>query len=157
MDIGQDILNTTPLGPLQTSLLEHISKLISFGESLTRQRIQIFTPLLEKSQGDMQQCTDMLCIERSDQGIVTRQLKGNHTWQSMLKNGQPLIGSEYDQRQHVFPVVDNGGRIIGGISFTLSPSIKIEQYEQEYTLSDTMQRLMLTATDEQIQSYEPIS
>ena len=33
MDIGQDILNTTPLGPLQTSLLEHISKLISFGES----------------------------------------------------------------------------------------------------------------------------
>jgi len=157
VDIGQDILNTTPLGPLQTSLLEHISKLISFGESLTRQRIQIFTPLLEKSQGDMQQCTDMLCIERSDQGIVTRQLKGNHTWQSMLKNGQPLIGSEYDQRQHVFPVVDNGGRIIGGISFTLSPSIKIEQYEQEYTLSDTMQRLMLTATDEQIQSYEPIS
>ena len=157
MDIGQDILNTTPLGPLQTSLLEHISKLISFGESLTRQRIQIFTPLLEKSQGDMQQCTDMLCIERSDQGIVTRQLKGNHTWQSMLKNGQPLIGSEHNQRQHVFPVVDNGGRIIGGISFTLSPSIKIEQYEQEYTLSDTMQRLMLTATDEQIQSYEPIS
>ena len=48
MDIGQDILNRTPLGPLQTSLLEHISKLISFGESLTRQRIQIFTPLLEK-------------------------------------------------------------------------------------------------------------
>ena len=36
-------------------------------------------------------------------------------------------------------------------------SIKVEQYEQEYTLSDTMQRLMLTATDEQIQSYEPIS
>ncbi len=33
----------------------------------------------------------------------------------------------------------------------------MEQYEQEYTLSDTMQRLMLTATDEQIQSYEPIS
>ena len=53
MDIGQDILNTTPLGPLQTSLLEHISKLISFGESLTRQRIQIFTPLLKKLQGDV--------------------------------------------------------------------------------------------------------
>lgn len=44
MDIGQDILNRTPLGPLQTSLLEHISKLISFGESLTRQRIQILHP-----------------------------------------------------------------------------------------------------------------
>ena len=69
MDIGQDILNTTSLGPLQTSLLEHISKLISFGESLTRQRIQIFTPLLEKSQGDMQQRADMLCIERSEQGL----------------------------------------------------------------------------------------
>ena len=52
MDIGQDILNRTPLGPLQTSLLEHISKLISFGESLTRQRIQIFTPLLETGQGE---------------------------------------------------------------------------------------------------------
>ena len=62
MDIGQDILNTTPLGPLQTSLLEHISKLISFGESLTRQRIQIFTPLLEKPQGDVQHRADMLCI-----------------------------------------------------------------------------------------------
>ena len=47
--------------------------------------------------------------------------------------------------------------LLGGISFTLSPSIKVEQYEQEYALSDTMQRLMLTATDEQIQSYEPIS
>ncbi|MDU2570454.1 MAG: sensor histidine kinase, partial [Veillonella sp.] len=51
----------------------------------------------------------------------------------------------------------NGGRIIGGIAFTVSPSIKKNQYEQEYILSDTMQRLMLTATDEQIQSYEPIS
>ena len=111
MDIGQDILNTTPLGPLQTSLLEHISKLISFGESLTRQRIQIFTPLLESSQGSMQLRADMLCIERSDQGIITRQLKGSNTWHSMLKNGQPLIGVEHDQWQHVFPVVDNGGRI----------------------------------------------
>ena len=63
MDIGQDILNTTPLGPLQTSLLEHISKLISFGESLTRQRIRFYT-LLESPQGDMQHRADMLCIER---------------------------------------------------------------------------------------------
>ena len=157
MDIGQDILNTTPLGPLQTSLLEHISKLISFGESLTRQRIQIFTPLLKKSHDDVQQGADMLCIERSEAGIVTRHLKGNHTWHVMMENGQPLIGGDHEFRQHVFPVVDNGGRIIGGISFTLSPSIKVEQYEQEYALSDTMQRLMLTATDEQIQSYEPIS
>ena len=151
MDIGQDILNRTPLGPLQTSLLEHISKLISFGESLTRQRIQIFTPLLETGQGERsQQCADMLCIERSDQGITTRQLKGSHTWHAMMKDGQPLIGLDDKQRQYVFPIVDNGGRIIGGISFTLSPSIKAEQYEQEYLLSDTMQRLMLTATDEQI-------
>ena len=136
----------------------HVSwKLISFGESLTRQRIQIFTPLLESSQGTMHHRADMLCIERSDQGVITRQLKGNNTWHSMMESGQPLIGVEHDQRQHVFPVVDNGGRIIGGIAFTVSPSIKIEQYEQEYTLSDTMQRLMLTATDEQIQSYEPIS
>ena len=158
MDIGQDILNRTPLGPLQTSLLEHISKLISFGESLTRQRIQIFTPLLETGKSESpQQCADMLCIERSDQGIITRQLKGSHTWHAMMKDGQPLIGLDDKQRQHVFPIVDNGGRIIGGISFTLSSSIKIEQYEQEYVLSDTMQRLMLTATDEQILSYEPMS
>ena len=158
MDIGQDILNRTPLGPLQTSLLEHISKLISFGESLTRQRIQIFTPLLETGQSESpQQCADMLCIERSDQGIITRQLKGSHTWHAMMKDGQPLIGLDDKQRQHVFPIVDNGGRIIGGISFTSSPSIKAEQYEQEYVLSDTMQRLMLTATDEQILSYEPMS
>ena len=158
MDIGQDILNRTPLGPLQTSLLEHISKLISFGESLTRQRIQIFTPLLETGQGEKsQQCADMLCIERSDQGITTCQLKGSHTWHAMMKDGQPLIGLDDKQRQYVFPIVDNGGRIIGGISFTLSPSIKAEQYEQEYFLSDTMQRLMLTATDEQILSYEPMS
>ncbi|MDU1247450.1 MAG: sensor histidine kinase, partial [Veillonella sp.] len=61
MDIGQDILNRTPLGPLQISLLEHISKLISFGESLTRQRIQIFTPLLETGKSESpQQCADML-------------------------------------------------------------------------------------------------
>ena len=158
MDIGQDILNRTPLGPLQISLLEHISKLISFGESLTRQRIQIFTPLLETGQSESpQQCADMLCIERSDQGIITRQLKGSHTWHAMMKDGQPLIGLDDKQRQHVFPIVDNGGRIIGGISFTSSPSIKAEQYEQEYVLSDTMQRLMLTATDEQILSYEPMS
>ena len=158
MDIGQDILNRTPLGPLQTSLLEHISKLISFGESLTRQRIQIFTPLLETGQGERsQQCADMLCIERCDQGITTRQLKGSHTWHTMMKDGQPLIGLDDKQRQHIFPIVDNGGRIIGGISFTLLSSIKIEQYEQEYVLSDTMQRLMLTATDEQILSYEPMS
>ena len=158
MDIGQDILNRTPLGPLQTSLLEHISKLISFGESLTRQRIQIFTPLLETGQSERpQQCADMLCIERSDQGIITRQLKGSHTWHTMMKDGQLLIGLDDKQRQHIFPIVDNGGRIIGGISFTLSSSIKIEQYEQEYVLSDTMQRLMLTATDEQILSYEPMS
>ena len=158
MDIGQDILNRTPLGPLQTSLLEHISKLISLGESLTRQRIQIFTPLLETGKSESpQQCADMLCIERSDQGIITRQLKGSHTWHAMMKDGQPLIGLDDKQRQHVFPIVDNGGRIIGGISFTLSSSIKIEQYEQEYVLSDTMQRLMLTATDEQILSYEPMS
>lgn len=158
MDIGQDILNRTPLGPLQTSLLEHISKLISFGESLTRQRIQIFTPLLETGQSERpQQFADMLCIERSDHGIITRQLKGSHTWHAMMKDGQPLIGLDDKQRQHVFPIVDNGGRIIGGISFTLSSSIKIEQYEQEYVLSDTIQRLMLTATDEQILSYEPMS
>ena len=140
MDIGQDILNRTPLGPLQTSLLEHISKLISFGESLTRQRIQIFTPLLEKSQGDVQQreksqqCADMLCIERSDQGITTCQLKGSHTWHAMMKDGQPLIGLDDKQRQYVFPIVDNGGRIIGGISFTLSPSIKADMSKNIFCL-----------------------
>ena len=84
MDIGQDILNTTSLGPLQTSLLEHISKLISFGESLTRQRLQIFTPLLEKSQGDIQQRADMLCIERSEQGVITRQIKRTNMRHSMV-------------------------------------------------------------------------
>ena len=75
MDIGQDILNTTPLGPLQTSLLEHISKLISFGESLTRQGYRFLRPLLKKSHGDVQQRADMLCIERSEAGIVTRYVK----------------------------------------------------------------------------------
>ena len=56
--------------------------------------------------------------------LLLEQLKGNNTWHSMMGNGQPLIGIEHDQRQHVFPVVDNGGRIIGGIAFTVSPSIK---------------------------------
>lgn len=50
----------------------------------------------------------MLCIERSETGIVTRQLKGNHTWHSMMQDGQPLIGVDHELRHHVFPIVDNG-------------------------------------------------
>ena len=114
MDIGQDILNTTPLGPLQTSLLEHISKLYILWRVFDPSRIQIFTPLLKKSHGDVQQGADMLCIERSEAGIVTRHVKGNHTWHVMMENGQHSLGGDHEFRQHVFPVVDNGGRIIGG-------------------------------------------
>lgn len=158
MDIRQDILNTTPLGPLQSSLLEHISLLILFGESLTHQKIQIFTPLLEKKYRESPlPHVDMLCIERCDTTLHSRQLKGGRVWQSMFSTNTPVVGFENGQRQHVFPIVDNGGRVIGGVSFTLPESVGSEQYEQEYILSDTMQRLMLTATDEQIQSYEPMS
>lgn len=158
MDIGQDILNETPLGPSQTALLEHISTLISFGESVTRQRIQIFTPLLKSYYEDIHKDgINMLCIMRNDTEIVTRRTKSSYLWRNMFDKGCPQCGTAEASREHVFPIVDNGGRIIGGISFTLSTSVQPDQFEREYILSDTMHRLMLTATDEQIQFYEPIS
>lgn len=99
----------------------------------------------------------MLCIMRNDTEIVTRRTKSSYLWRNMFDKGCPQCGTAEASREHVFPIVDNGGRIIGGISFTLSTSVQPDQFEREYILSDTMHRLMLTATDEQIQFYEPIS
>ena len=40
----------------------------------------------------MQQRADMLCIERSEQGVITRQIKGNNTWHSMMGMVNLLLG-----------------------------------------------------------------
>ena len=59
----------------------------------------------------------MLCIERSNQGITTRQLKGNQYVACYDERWSTTYRVDDKQRQYVFPIVDNGGRIIGGYIF----------------------------------------
>lgn len=152
-DIYEELLRYTPLDSLQSSLLVHVSKLLVFGESVTRHRITIYTPLIRTSKKEEKQQVLCICAQKSELTVVRR--SSSFLWNRLLQTGNALQDTQYHGYEYVFPIVDNGGKIIGGISFF------VERNEcdilQEYTLADTMHRLMLTTIEEHIKEYEPIS
>ena len=149
--IYDELVKATNLSSLQVALLLHISHMIRFGESVSKHKIILFTYI---SDNDL---SEMICISASDDSLVTSRIASSDMWKKLINSGKCFQQSTQSGFEYLFPIVDNGGKTIGGISFShVAPSNEMEG-QRGFIVADTMQRLMLTATDEQIKEYEPIS
>ena len=99
----------------------------------------------------------MMCISEVADSLVTSRIQGSDMWKKLINTGECIQQSTQNGFEYLFPIVDNGGKTIGGISFTYTASTNGTEGKRGFIVADTMQRLMLTATDEQIKEYEPIS
>lgn len=152
MDIHSELLKYSPLDSLQVSLLVKLSQLISFGESITRHEIRLFAPLIGKPREHQHY---VLVIESNGQNLHITKHKSTSEWTRLLESGNCM--DTFSDGEYIFPVIDNGGKVIGGISFSPVKDVQSFDAEREFIVADTMQRLMLTAPEGQIDTYEPIS
>lgn len=146
--IYDELVKETNLSSLQAALLVHISHMIRFGQSVSKHKIVLFTEIAND---------DMMCIYESNDSLVTSHIPSSDMWKKLITTGESFQQSTQSGFEYLFPIVDNGGKTIGGISFSyIAPANGVEG-KQGFIVADTMHRLMLTATDEQIKEYEPIS
>ena len=146
--IYDELVKETNLSSLQAALLVHISHMIRFGQSVSKHKIVLFTEIAND---------DMMCIYESNDSLVTSRIPSSDMWKKLITTGESFQQSTQNGFEYLFPIVDNGGKTIGGISFSyIAPANGVEG-KRGFIVADTMQRLMLTATDEQIKEYEPIS
>ena len=146
--IYDELVKETNLSSLQAALLVHISHMIRFGQSVSKHKIVLFTEIAND---------DMMCIYESNDSLVTSRIPSSDMWKKLITTGESFQQSTQNGFEYLFPIVDNGGKTIGGISFSyIAPANGVEG-KRGFIVADTMHRLMLTATDEQIKEYEPIS
>ena len=146
--IYDELVKETNLSSLQAALLVHISHMIRFGQSVSKHKIVLFTEIAND---------DMMCIYESNDSLVTSRIPSSDMWKKLITTGESFQQSTQNGFEYLFPIVDNGGKTIGGISFSYIAPANGMEGKRGFIVADTMQRLMLTATDEQIKDYEPIS
>lgn len=149
--IYNELVKETSLSSLQASLLVHISHMIRFGQSVSKHKIVLFTYITDDAS------CEMMCISEVADSLVTSRIQGSDMWKKLINTGECIQQSTQNGFEYLFPIVDNGGKTIGGISFTYTAPTNGTEGKRGFIVADTMQRLMLTATDEQIKEYEPIS
>lgn len=154
--IYEELLRCTALDTSQASLLVHIGTFLDFGESITRYHIEILTPL-KKSEKDSDNRNDLLCIGHSRSGLILTEKAKRSSFYDVVNEGHSVQNIQRNVYECTFPIVDNGGKIIGVISFSTVIENNDFNAERSYILVDTVQRLMLTATEEQGKDYEPMS
>ena len=142
--IYDELVKETSLSSLQASLLVHISHMIRFGQSVSKHKIVLFTCIT-----DDVSC-EMMCISEVADSLVTSRIQGSDMWKKLINTGECIQQSTQNGFEYLFPIVDNGGKTIGGISFTYTAPTNGTEGKRGFIVADTMQRLMLTATDEQI-------
>ncbi|WP_251422949.1 sensor histidine kinase [Veillonella agrestimuris] len=151
--IYEDILSYTELDGSQASLLIHIATFLNFGSSITGYDIEILTPVTTNESSPVNK---LLCMTHNREGLSLIE-KNSSSFAKVAREGEAIQVLHGETYEYAFPIVDNGGKIIGVISFSSIMKQNTFDEERDYILVDTVQRLMLTATEEQVKGYEPMS
>ena len=107
--IYDELVKETNLSSLQAALLVHISHMIRFGQSVSKHKIVLFTEIAND---------DMMCIYESNDSLVTSRISSSDMWKKLITTGESFHQSTQSGFEYLFPIVDNGGKTIGGISFS---------------------------------------
>lgn len=152
------LLEQTDLSRPQINLLLTMSDFLVFAESVSQQEIHIF----------VQAENGFLAIKDGRKGrrIEAWSASTMSLWENLFTEGQVLadITTYYDKDKDeymiVYPIVDNGGKIIGGLSFT-NPRIDGQSYkgriERNRILTESIYQLIMVAQDSGHDVYQPIS
>ena len=150
------LLEQTDLSRPQINLLLTMSDFLVFAESVSQQEIHIF---VRAENG-------FLAIKDGRKGrrIEAWPASTMSLWDNLFTEGQVLadITTYYDKDEYmiVYPIVDNGGKIIGGLSFT-NPRIDSQSYkgriERNRILTESIYQLIMVAQDSGQDVYQPIS
>ena len=161
MDIQSTLLKDTNLSEPQVSLLLRIAEFIPFAESVVQHAVYMFTAYQEGG---------FLKIYPIKHGIACQSLSATIVpiWTQLLSEGQPIQGFQEDQNGKLafiitYPIVDNGGKVIGGLVFK-NPHIESVADEniiqQILLLTETTYMSMLMPQDildNPKSLYEPLS
>lgn len=153
----------TTLSEPQISWFLRMASFLSFGESVTRHELTLFTTTKE---GTLVGLHD----RRPGQAESVRHLHEylpamRPMWTLLLKEGRLVEGLiRHDNGKHAYlmayPIVDNGGKIIGGFSF-INPRIDSlddpKILERVRILTETTFQAIVVAREEDVAAYEPIS
>ncbi len=149
---------TTDLSEVQVSLLERIIKLLPFSISVTQQDVVLFALTRDKK---------YLRITADKDKYTYSILSGYEVpiWREVLHLGRSIQGyQELDNRQLAlqlaFPIIDNGGRVIGGVAFQnphVDSAVSTEVIEQNRILVETTCMAILAPQENYKNLYDPVS
>ena len=163
----KDILDKeTDLYPTQQALLLQFSQRLSFGKAISEQGVSL---LVQAKDGHLLLSG---ALDSSHTGMVQKyEVPMDHPIQQMLSTGKSYVGiMDWEEftgatvtietyYAYVYPIVDNGGKCIGGCAFTNPVS---EVYSSRYNefmsiVSQTTFQGMLVPQLQQPELYEGIS
>lgn len=144
----------TDLSGIQIQLLSQIALLLPFAATISGCEVCLFTCSKEA----------LLTIghysgKEADRRVSGQKVKRGEMplWEEALRTGRPVRGkqeSDYGILKHtaVFPIVDNGGKIIGGLAF-----IGAEKGNEFYLLAETAFMAIMVPDSKLPKLYEPFS
>lgn len=151
------LLGATDLSQAQVNLLLNMSELLNFGESVSQQEIHLFIPNRE---GQFVAIKD----GRKGRRIESWTAHSMNLWSSVMATGQQAEGitDYYDKDEFMvaYPIVDNGGKTIAGLSFTnprMDSQANNGRIQRNHILTETIYQLIMVAPETRGPVYEPIS
>lgn len=151
MDVKQYLMDETDLSFPQLSLITHMVDLLPFASSITEHTVSIVVKKTDYTFSHIQKMHGQYEVHSATTAI----------W-DLLFTEEPMVATEVETDGAVtiqaYPLVDNGGKCIGAVSFVASEGqLYQEQTKQQKVLTDTVYRAMLVATPQSLAGYTPIS
>lgn len=158
IDILMQCKMYTNLTPAQAQLLENIHRLLPFAEALTGQEVYLFS----RAKEEQIFLHDALHRRMEERG-KTRLLAPYEVplWETLLQCGTMVSGKQergFGQlcQMNIFPIVDNGGKVVGGLSFVATQSEGREE-TANYLLAETAYMTMMVPDWDFPKLYKPMS
>lgn len=129
----------TVLNEMQLQLIESVTEFLPFVESLTSQSSYVFTASATGQLLVFGTANDALGVLHKERQTLLKPYEIS-LWHRMLQTGKPITGFVEQQlgalvRMVVYPIVDNGGKCIGGLAF-VNTSVASDSQAQRIKESD---------------------
>lgn len=157
MNVSEMCRQNTKLSIAQIVLLEQIQQYLPFAASAARQEVVLFTGVISD---------EIIILDHLGGSEETRRTFQPGTllpfieaplWGDLLRRGKSIRGKQEQQLGQfadlsVFPIVDNGGKVIGGLSF-MNEQTSIDSY----LLAETAYRAIMVPDLSLPELYTPLS
>lgn len=153
------LITDTGLSDLQRQLISQIFSLFSFAESLTKQEITFFTPAI---QGGFITCNYHHKEQTIKEALIASR-RNYPLWVSLLQTGGRVTGFQQGEGKGLastiaFPVIDNGGQCIGGLSFSdidVGPDVADDVLQAMRLLAETIYMVLVLPQNLDTSIYQP--